>query len=96
MRPMTPTQRAWWVKTRAKGRNRFVWVRGVCGFGLGSALFFAPFNELIQHGPANFSLQRMVWSLPLICVVFAIAGFVWGHWVWVKAEKKYRAAGDSS
>lgn len=76
--------------TVAKGRNNFIWKRGVLGWGLGTAVLWSILMQVI-------SPQEPLWLRPLIAVIlFPIGGYVWGVWAWKLAEKKYSDSENSS
>lgn len=74
---------AQWEKIRAKGKNNFVWVRGVLIWGLVTAVMWSIFMEYTQ--PSANKLIRPVIAL----ILFPCGGFFWGLLTWHFSEKKY-------
>jgi hypothetical protein len=77
-----------WERTRAWGRNRWIWIFGVCGWGLPMALMGAIFvlNLNSRQGPPN----------PLGAVITfiggLIGGYIWGAILWSHSEASYLQA----
>lgn len=72
-----------WEKTRKKGKNRFIWINGVLGWGVTTAILWSSMMEV-------FEPSEEIWVRPLIAlVVFSIGGIAFGHLIWNQAEKKY-------
>ncbi|MBT3136341.1 hypothetical protein KL866_14790 [Alteromonas sp. ALT199] len=72
-----------WAKTREKGKQRFVLVNGVLGWGVPTAIFWAVLMEFIEP-------SENIWVRPTIALfIFPIAGIAFGHLTWNKSEKAY-------
>ena len=72
-----------WAKTREKGKQRFVLVNGVLGWGVTTAILWCVLMELIEP-------SQNIWVRPIIAlIIFPIAGIVFGHLMWDKSEKAY-------
>ena len=72
-----------WAKTREKGKQRFVLVNGVLGWGITTAILWSVLMEFIEP-------SENIWIRPIIAlIVFPIAGVVFGHLMWDKSEKAY-------
>ncbi|PRO69001.1 hypothetical protein [Alteromonas gracilis] len=72
-----------WVKIREKGKQRFVIVNGVLGWGVTTAILWSVLMELIEP-------SENIWVRPIIAlIIFPIAGVVFGHLMWDKSEKAY-------
>lgn len=72
-----------WVKIREKGKQRFVLVNGVLGWGATTAILWSVLMELIEP-------SQNIWVRPIIAlIIFPIAGVVFGHLMWDKSEKAY-------
>jgi fatty acid desaturase len=74
-----------WTKTRQMGRKRFIWRRGVLGWGGVFALAMG-LPYLFQGQP----LVVFAWIVPY-CL---IAGFFLGKSYWRDAESEYSAAAE--
>ena len=85
MSNMTDTKMKRWEKQRAQGRISFVFKVGVLFWGILTALMWSILMYFIDP-------QEPVWARPLlVLVIFPIAGFFWGFWVWSIIEKKYQS-----
>lgn len=72
-----------WAKTREKGKQRFVLVNVVLGWGITTAILWSVLMEFIEP-------SENIWIRPIIAlIVFPIAGVVFGHLMWDKSEKAY-------
>ena len=75
-----------WVQIREKGKQRFVLVNGVLGWGVTTAIFWAVLMEFIEP-------SENIWVRPIIAlIIFPIAGIAFGHLMWNKSEKAYAKA----
>lgn len=72
-----------WAKTREKGKQRFVLVNGVLGWGVSTAILWAALMEFLEP-------SENIWVRPIIAlIIFPIAGIAFGHLMWNKSEKAY-------
>ena len=72
-----------WAKTREKGKQRFVLVNGVLGWGVSTAILWALLMEFLDP-------LENIWVRPTIAlIIFPIAGIAFGHLTWNKSEKTY-------
>ncbi len=70
-----------WAKIREKGKQRFVLVNGVLGWGVPTAILWAVLMELLDP-------SENIWVRPIIAlIIFPIAGIAFGHSMWNKSEK---------
>ncbi|KTF07072.1 conserved hypothetical protein, membrane [marine sediment metagenome] len=75
-----------WAKIRKKGKQRFVLVNGVLGWGVTTAILWSVLMELIEP-------SQNIWVRPIIAlIIFPIAGIAFGHLMWNKSEKAYEKA----
>ena len=75
-----------WAKIREKGKQRFVLVNGVLGWGVATAIFWAVLMEFIEP-------SENIWVRPITAlIIFPIAGVAFGHLMWNKSEKAYAKA----
>jgi hypothetical protein len=80
---MTPRQVEGWSKTRAKGRTRFVWLTGVVSWGVPVAIIWSV-------AMASFKgWDRFPHLLRIALILFPIAGYWFGSYVWRKSEEQY-------
>lgn len=72
-----------WAKTREKGKQRFVLINGVLGWGVTTAILWAALMEYIEP-------SENIWVRSIIAlIIFPIAGVAFGHLMWKKSEKAY-------
>lgn len=74
--------RAKWLNTRLRGKQRFIFTRGVLGWGGFMFIFMTVVHNYIDH-------ENTDWSYILIAVlVWAVGGYSFGVWQWNWQEKK--------
>lgn len=83
---MRERDRAKWERVRAKGKRRFVIMRGVLGWGLSTAILSSVLSQI--EGVRSFHLWP---GLPIAVLVFAAGGYFWGSWVWDILERQYQS-----
>jgi len=72
-----------WAKMREKGKQRFVLVNGVLGWGVPTAILWSVLMELLDP-------SENIWVRPIIAlIIFPIAGIAFGHLMWNKSEKTF-------
>ncbi|MGQ8366194.1 hypothetical protein [Glaciecola sp. 1036] len=72
-----------WEQTRAKGKTRFVIMKGVIGWGVTTAILWSIIMAFVA--PTD-----NLWLRPLLALVlFPLGGIAFGHFAWQSAEKKY-------
>jgi hypothetical protein len=79
----TPKSAAKWEKNRAKGKSHFVWLYGVLGWGFPMFVFMTAFNY--HRNPNSLAL-----TLIINTIVWPIAGYGWGAWMWAINERAYK------
>jgi hypothetical protein len=72
-----------WRQTRQMGRSRFIWVRGVLGWGVPTAIFWS-FLMAGTRADTSF-IGYFVTGI----VLFPVGGYFWGIWVWKNSECQY-------
>jgi hypothetical protein len=75
-----------WRQVRARGRRRFVWVNGVVGWGIPTAILWS-----IWMG-YSIGWNRTVSFLISALIFFPIGGYFWGAWMWYWMERSYKKA----
>jgi hypothetical protein len=75
-------QRELWLRIRAKGRQRFILLRGVLGFG-GSMFIWTNAMGMI------FDRESIDWFLPVSLMIWLGAGYFFGRSQWNRAESRY-------
>ena len=73
-----------WAKLRAKGRSHFVYVNGVLGWG-GSMFAIMALGPVLS-GTAVPSATYFAGAF----LRWAIAGYIFGVWVWRMSEKRFQ------
>lgn len=89
----TPERRAAWEKTRSRGKNHFVWVRGFFVWGglmilattLAQLVIRVAFSSIIP-----FKSDVMLQVFFLNCFLCPAGGYIWGILVWLLTENSYR------
>jgi hypothetical protein len=82
--PPAPVDRRW-QRIRAKGRSRFIWVWGVLGYGLTTAVVSSVVR--IVHRDSNFVTEFGCALVPsLVC------GYFFGLVMWKSNERQYHRA----
>ena len=81
-KPLSSRQYEWWRKVRERGRERYIKVNGILGFGLITAALFA-LLPLAAGRPFNW--PRTLFSF----VFFPIAGKFVGEWLWKYYEWRF-------
>jgi hypothetical protein len=76
-----------WERTRSRGRERFVWLAGVCCLGLGTGCLSAVLLAAELHSRRH----PAPWIALLPLHLGPIAGYAWGRIVWEFIEAKYLA-----
>ena len=82
-------QLAKWQEIRERGFWRFVLLRGVLTWGLGTALLYCLIMWLVSD-------QDIRLLLPISLVIFPIVGIFWGAFVWWFAERKFKQPAPAS
>jgi Na+/proline symporter len=83
---MTQKQLEKWSKARQKGRNRYVLLTWVIGWGLWTALLLSVMRGYLD-GWGEFPR-----SLALGVIAFPIGGYFLGQWTWKRSEKAFLRA----
>jgi Na+-driven multidrug efflux pump len=84
---MSPKHMAGWEKARQMGRQRFIWLFGVLGFGVSFALCMLLIFYLESRDHPGF------WYVA-ICVIVSslVGGYLWGLFMWHWMESAYQQA----
>lgn len=80
---MNERQARRWVKIRASGRDRFVWIYGVFGWGVSTGVLVSLVISFLNQW------EGVLFYMALGLVLFPIGGYFWGRWVWWISEKQY-------
>lgn len=86
----TPERLAEWEKTRALGKNRYIWAHGVLQWG--GFMFFFSF-ALFQHSHYGHVLSaegNLPFRLSLALAVWAYVGYLYGRSKWQSNEREYQ------
>jgi hypothetical protein len=79
----TEAERQDWLQAKARGRNRFIWRRGVLPTLL-TCLIVAVSVEVFGSRNSSFSLPGLI-----ILPIALLGGYLEGRWKWKDFEKKY-------
>lgn len=92
-RTLHPAPPGDWEQQRAGGRTHFIWRRGVLGWGIPAAVLTILYKTVQEQG--------LVWSprltdtlrsaIVIAVVVFPLAGWLFGRWLWDTSETRYHA-----
>ena len=75
-----------WAQIREKGKQRFVLVNGVLGWGVSTAILWVFLMEFLEP-------SENIWVRPITAlIIFPIAGVAFGYLMWNKSEKAYEKA----
>lgn len=77
---MNNNQREQWKKIRAKGKMRFILLRGVLSWGLPTGVIYS----LFTHSSENMM------AIVQTTIIFLITGVFLGLFYWMYMEKKYQ------
>ena len=77
-----------WLQAKARGRNRFIWRRGVLPTFL-FWLILMPAIELLGDHRSPFSLQTAVFIGSILLPICLLGGYLEGRWKWQDLERKY-------
>ena len=81
-------EKQYWLQTRERGKNRFIW-REVSGTVLVCVIaVFA--TELLGHPTNPFSWRSTFVLILLVLPIAALGGYLSGNWKWKQLEKKYQ------
>lgn len=86
---MNLKQKERWGKIRVKGKSRFIWVYGVLGWGVSTAILFSVLTEMTKGWFSVENHHSFLIRLPISLVLFSVGGYFWGLWTWRISEKKY-------
>jgi hypothetical protein len=72
-----------WERVRQKGRDQFIWIRGVIAWGGSMAIIMSLF---FYFG----SPRQERWTIPLfLAPLCAFGGYMFGAWLWKNMERRY-------
>ncbi|MBU0705558.1 MAG: hypothetical protein KKC18_17065 [Chloroflexi bacterium] len=74
------------TEDRQRQRRRFIWFRGVIGFGLPAGVIYAAMYPLIWEGQSGY-INQMLLGLRFL-PLWAIGGYVWGMFMWNQLPSK--------
>jgi|HubBroStandDraft_1064217.scaffolds.fasta_scaffold790455_2 hypothetical protein len=74
--------REWWLKTRARGKQRFILLWGVLGWGAWMFIFTSAINIFGRH-------EKLGWFLPFSLLIWMAVGYGFGSSMWNHFEDKY-------
>ncbi|MBM4200134.1 MAG: hypothetical protein FJ189_02480 [Gammaproteobacteria bacterium] len=80
-----------WEHTRSRGMKRFIWRKGILGWGGFMFLTMTPFNLFLRFGthwpsPADFPIRFLLFS----GILWMVAGCLFGFTTWALIERAYR------
>ena len=89
--PWTQQRLDQWRKTRANGKNHFIWTHGVIQWG-GFMFFFSLGLFQHSHYGSVFSTQgNLPFRLILALLVWVFVGYLYGQSRWRRNEQEFHA-----
>lgn len=91
-----------WERNRAMGRTRFIWRRGVFGWGIPVALITIAYQIVQEQGFVRrlVMTQHLRTGIAIAVLVFPLCGYLFGRWLWTTGEENYermaQARGDAN
>jgi hypothetical protein len=73
-----------WAKIRASGRDRFIWIHGVFGWGVPTGILVSLVLSLLNQWEG-----ALFYYMSLSLILFSIGGYFWGLLIWQISEKQY-------
>lgn len=83
---MTQKQCEKWAKIRQMGRRRYVWLFGVAGWGLTTAVFWSVLMAYLK------GWDQLPVFLILALIGFPIGGYFYGRLMWKWSEASFQRA----
>lgn len=84
MRQMTDAQIERWGTTRAGGKKRFIWLQGVLGWGVLTAVLVALLQKWLGPDTHHFGKDLLIGL-----IIYPIGGYFWGWSMWALTERSY-------
>jgi hypothetical protein len=84
----TEIERLDWLQAKARGRNRFIWRRGVLPTLL-IWLIVLPAVSVFGDHRSSFSLRPTVLIMLVMLPICLLGGYLEGVWKWKDLEEKY-------
>ena len=83
-----------WTRVREKGKDNFVWMSGVAGWGISTGLLYAVISHLMdnQWDAETLLSMNFLTHLGFSLLIFMMGGFFWGRIIWSLSNKKYEEA----
>jgi hypothetical protein len=81
-----------WERERSRGREPFIWRRGVVAWGVPAALVtigYKLYQEHLLSGGAVLTHQARM-GIIVSAVVFPLCGYLFGRWLWMSSEREYQ------
>ena len=79
-----------WRKTRAGGKNRFIWTHGVLQWGGFMFCFSLGVFQHSHYGSLFSTEGNLPFRLGLALVVWVFVGYLYGQSRWRRNEQEYR------
>jgi hypothetical protein len=81
-------QRTYWLLSKARGKNRFIWREGMLPTLL-TWLIVVPVVEVFGDHTHSFSARSTVLVSIITLPIMLLGGYLTGSWRWKDFEKKY-------
>lgn len=76
-----------WELIRTRGKLRYIFVNGLLGWGVPTAILFTIMTSLFETKSLSFN-QEIVKTFIISIIIFPIGGVFWGLWTWSWIVKK--------
>lgn len=95
--PGRPQAMARWERNRALGRTRFIWRRGVFGWGIPVALITIAYQIVQEQGFVRrlVMTQHLRTGIAIAVLVFPLCGYLFGRWLWTTGEENYERMAEA-
>lgn len=84
---MRRSQKLKWELIRTRGKLRYIFVNGLLGWGVPTAILFTIMTSLFETKSLSFD-QEIVKTFIISIIIFPIGGVFWGVWTWSWIVKK--------
>jgi len=81
------SQKLKWELIRTRGKLRYIFVNGLLGWGVPTAILFTIMTSLFETKSLSFD-QEIVKTFIISIIIFPIGGVFWGVWTWSWIVKK--------
>jgi len=84
---MKQTQKTKWESIRARGKSRYIFLYGIIGWGVPTAILYTILTSLFEIRTLTFN-QEILKTFLISIILFPIGGIFFGLWTWSWIVKK--------